>query len=403
MQVFKTCLIIMKRHISAILIYMLIFIPFSVIISSLYTEQYNTDFEEATPAYTIINRDKDTPIINGLVNYLQDKGTHIELADNTEILQDANFFHETEYIIIIPDGFSENLFTDEEMSIETVSSPDSINGYYLDMLVNQYFNLITGYHTTASELTEEQITENVLNDLTQSADVEIVQYTEASPIPDSCKSFYRFLAYIIMILVILCTSTIFMAFFKTEISMRNMSSPLKSFSLSFQLMLYNIIISMTCWLILNIFGLIILSNKLSGIDIRTLGLILLNSFIYMIVTMALSLLVNSFIKDMSSQNAIANILSLALCFLGGVFVPLELLGGNILAVSKFTPTYWYTVSLDNICSLSSFTFNTLKPTLINMLIQLGFAAAFLSLSLVVNKCKNSSAKSFGSVKNSVEA
>lgn len=403
MQVFKTCLIIMKRHIGAILTYLLIFIPFSVVISSMYTEQYNTSFEEAMPNYTIINRDKETPIIKGLEEYLKDKGTNVVLEDEKETLQDANFFHETEYIVIIPNGFSEKLFTDEEISIETVSSPDSIDGYYLDMLINQYFNLATGYHISDSSLSEEQIVTNILNDLSKDSDVEMLQYTESTPVPDGFKSFYRFLPYIIMILIILCTSTVIMAFSQTEVRMRNMSSPLKSLSLSFQLMLYNIIVSIGCWLVLNGFGLIIHAGKLPDIDIRTVGLILLNSFMYMIITMALSLLVCSFIKDMNTQNFITNMLSLALSFLGGSFVPLELLGSNILAVSKFTPAYWYNVALDNICSLSDYSFTTLKPILTNMLIQLGFAVAFICISLVINKRNNSSANSFGSVKSSVEA
>ena len=45
---------------------------------------------------------------------------------------------------------------------------------------------------------------------------------------------------------------------------------------------------------------------------------------------------------------ITNVVSLSLSFLGGVFVPLEVMGENVKAVSRFLPTYWYSTAVNAI-------------------------------------------------------
>ena len=40
-------------------------------------------------------------------------------------------------------------------------------------------------------------------------------------------------------------------------------------------------------------------------------------------------------------SGIANILSLGMCFLCGVFVPMNIMDRNVLKVSQFLPVYWY--------------------------------------------------------------
>ena len=74
-------------------------------------------------------------------------------------------------------------------------------------------------------------------------------------------------------------------------------------------------------------------------------------------------------------NGINNVLSLGLCFLGGVFVPLEMLGNGIVSIAQFLPTYWYSRIngiLRDYGELSSELWHTIWA---GLLIQLAFALA----------------------------
>ena len=403
MKVFKTCMIIMMRRKWTILTYLLIFIPIAIIISSFQTKQYNTNFNETKPEYAVINRDTDNAVINGLTAFLKDKGAQIQLEDNKEALQDASFFHEAEYIIIIPEGFSDLLFTDKELTLQTVTSPDSINGYYMDLLVNRYFDLVRTYHLTAADMSYDEIVENVLEDLSLSAQIEKIQYSESEPVPDSYHTYCRFMSYVLMVLTILCTSTILLSFSLPDIRMKNNCSPLKPHHISIQMALYSLIISLIIWFLLNLFGLIVHAYNLSGVDVKLISLIILNSFTYMLVSISIAMLAGSLANDLNSQNAFANIISLSFSFLGGVFVPLEMFGDRLISVAKFIPTYWYSTALDNICSLTAFSKITLAPIISAVLIQLGFAFAIFCIALVIRKKKAGSEKSYGSRQTYIEA
>lgn len=86
-----------------------------------------------------------------------------------------------------------------------------------------------------------------------------------------------------------------------------------------------------------------------------------------------------------------NVLSLALCFLGGIFVPLELFGDEIVNVAKFTPTYWYAMSNDLIASTKSIASANLQALGFNWLVITCFAVAFLAAAIVVQNLKRKEA------------
>jgi ABC-2 type transport system permease protein len=92
-------------------------------------------------------------------------------------------------------------------------------------------------------------------------------------------------------------------------------------------------------------------------------------------------------RSRNVQNGVTNVISLGLSFFSGIFVPLDQMTDSVLSVARFTPTYWYVKNTDDIASLSSFTSASLSPIFISMLIQLGFAVAFLGVALVIAKQK----------------
>jgi ABC-2 type transport system permease protein len=70
-----------------------------------------------------------------------------------------------------------------------------------------------------------------------------------------------------------------------------------------------------------------------------------------------------------------------------VFVPQDLLGENVLAIAKFTPTYWYVKANRAIGDLTNFNMDNLAPAISSVLIELCFAVALVSIALVMSKRK----------------
>ena len=403
MKVFRTCCIIMKRRIVSLLLYFGLFTAFSVIMTSIASVTYSPDFSEMKPKFTIINRGADSPLIDGIGVYLRERGEEVILEDRKDLLQDATFYHATDYIIILPAGFSDCFLSGQPIKAETVTTTDSALGYYADNLVDQYLNLARIYLTANPQLEEKVLADTVLGDLSARAKVEKKHFGESDPVNANYHVFVRMTPYLTMVLTILCVSNITLAFRRPDVNMRNLCAPLKARSLGMQQILCYAMMSLAAFLVLNLTGLIQFGSKLRGADNRIIALILLNSFIFTVVATAIASLACAFVRGPNSQNAIANSLSLVLSFIGGVFVPLDMFGSGLLAISRFTPTFWYITTLEHACGLTSFDRFSLSGVWQGMLIQLAFAVSIFCVALAVNKRRSESEKSFVSVSTPLEA
>lgn len=110
----------------------------------------------------------------------------------------------------------------------------------------------------------------------------------------------------------------------------------------------------------------------------------LNGVVFLLFTIGLTLLVSIFAPQSNGLNMIANIVGLGMSFLGGVFVPQNMLSDQILAVSRFLPTYWYTRINNMLAGFSneSFSFAAYWQYIG---IELLFAATVFVLALLASK------------------
>lgn len=106
----------------------------------------------------------------------------------------------------------------------------------------------------------------------------------------------------------------------------------------------------------------------------------LNSFVFMVTAVTLSVLIGKLFQDPESLSVVINVLVLGSSFLSGVFVPQEIMGETTLKIARIFPNYYYVVNnslIDEGKKLSD-----LMP---NILIMLGFSIAFLILTNVIKK------------------
>lgn len=403
MKVFEACGKVVKRHIGAFAMYFVIFIMLAVVMSSFYVEKVSTEFSEMKMNYAVIQRDGASPLFDGLTDYLRTHGTEIELEDRKDVLQDATFFMAVDCIVILPDGFHNAFFSGTPLPVQTVTTTETTKAYYVESLVDQYFNLTRIVGAAHPDWDESALAASVLTELSAGAEVEKRQFSESAPVAESYHVFSRMLCYILLVLVTLCVSNIMMVFRRPDIRMRNLCSPLKARSMNFQIMLCSGLISLAAWLLLTLFGFVLYGSDLTGTHIGIIALITLNTFVMTLVALSIASLASLFIRNPSVQNAVCNMVSLSLCFLGGVFVPLEVLSEGILTVSRFTPGYWYATALDSICGLTSFDAAALSPVWRAMLIELAFAAALFCVALVVGKAQSQSERAFSSIRTEVDA
>lgn len=404
MKVFNACCKVLKRHMNAALIYVAIFLGIAVLMTTMSYQQQTDSYSGTKTTFAIINRDKESSVlIQGLTAYLAEKTDMVDLPDEKKAMQDALFYHAADYILIIPEGFADGMMNGRDVKLEKVTVPASSTAYYTDSLVDQYLNLVKMYRTAAPQMDETRMVSAVADDLSKQAPVEKIQYGGTQSVDERLQVYFRMMSYILMVLIILSISTVTMAFNRPEVRMRNLCSPLKLLSINAQLVLSNTMVAVICWAVLVGMGFIIFGQNTLQMDPRVLALLLLNSFVFMLVVMGMAFLASQFISNLNVQNAVANFIGLGLSFLGGAFVPIELLGSEMLAVARFTPNYWFISTVDNLFGMTAFTPEKMNEVWVGMLMQIGFAVAFLSVALLVSKTKRQSNNGFGRTATELEA
>lgn len=384
MQVYKAFFKIIKQNMTQLMIYVIVFLLFAVLLSNTYTNPVNSNFEETKINVAFINHDTDSILVEGLKNHLSQNANFIDLPDDTQKLQDALFFRSVEYIVKVPEGFTDGLLSGRTIQIEKTTVPNSTSGIYIDSLINKYLNTAKNYSSSIEGLSPEQLVNYISKDLSLKTEVKLVNPNLKSSINEKSAYYFNFLAYSLFAILILGVSAVMMVFNHPDLKKRNLGSPLKLRNMNFQMVLGNMSFAVLVW-----FVLIFASFIMYGSYMYTPNglLYILNSFIFALAALSISFFIANLIHSKGAMSAAANVVSLGTCFISGVFVPQALLGKTVLTISSFTPTYWYVKSNNQIANMVHFNLENLTPIFTNMLIILGFAVAMLSVTLTIIKQK----------------
>ena len=385
MQVFKLYFKILKKSATTLMVYIGIFLLITILFAANMRESSNTLFEESKIDIALINQDKESSLLNGFQEYLSKSSNFVDIEETKEGMQDALFFREVSYIMIIPKGFTEEFLNGNEPVLVKHTVPDSTSAAYVDIAIDSYFNTAKTYVAHLNELSEEEMVEKVSNDL--AVETQVGVYAKELKIKDNTFMvlYFNYLVYALLSVLMLGISSIMISLTKLDIKRRNLASPIPISSIQLQQILGNLSFTFLCDVLLIITGLLLSGRTIFD---KTSLLFSINVIVFSVAALSIAYLVGILVKGREASNGIANVVSLGLCFVSGVFVPLEFLGETAIQIAKFTPAYWYTTANAQIGNLTNFSFSNLSGLFGNMLIQLGFAIAIFSIALVANKKKS---------------
>lgn len=389
MQVFKTYFKIVKKNMKHLSIYFFIFLVISMIITSQTTkDKADTNFSDTKRPIAIFNYDKNSEFSNNFVKFLSKYTEVIEIEDKTETIQDSLFFRKVEYIVKVPNGFTKEFKTNNDQAeIIKISIPDSTSSFYIDFLIEKYMNAARLYLNNIPDITDTQLNEYIERDLALETNLKIETFGATTDTNDAQYYYFYFFAYAIFSIIILGVTSIILSFNETEIKKRNMSSPIKLANYNSQIILASLLFTVISWAVICLASAVVFGGL--SFDLNTL-LLLVNSLILSLVVLSISFLLVNLLKNRSAIDAVANILSLGLCFISGVFVEQEYMSAEVLQVASFTPTYWYVKAINSIKVLTEFNMENISPIINYMLIQLIFGVAILAIALVIVKQKRAS-------------
>lgn len=379
MTVFKNYLKVAKTYTLMIIGYTAIFLGLAIFAGSFNSR--STDYQSMDVKVAIINRDEDTDLIKGFKEYIKDHGKVVELVDEQEELRDALFYRTVDYIMIIPDNYTDDFIDGKDVSIETMELPDAYSSIYSKNLLNKYLNTANLY--LKAGIDDQELVNLISEDLSKNVEVEMLDQHNETDF-SMAASYYNFSNYMLITITMIIITMIMVSFNEEKIKRRNLVSPVSYKNMNRQLLMGNYTVGLAIWL-LYVLGSFVLYNEammtMNGL------LLVINSLVLMIFIQAFSFMIAKFTSKREILSGLGNVFGLGSSFLCGAFVPQSMLSPFVLSIAKFLPSYWFIKSNIEIVKLTDFSFESMQPILINMLVICGFTVLVYLVTQLVSKFK----------------
>lgn len=379
MTVFKTYLKIVKMMLPMLIMYLVICIAVSVMVSGVNSD--GTEAFRVSKAEIVLIDNDDSDASRIFDGYVEKTSIEKELKNNDiKTKQDAIFSRQVDGIITVPKGFGEKLKSGKTAKLEIMSVPDSTNTAYIEMMYNRFIKVEQTYFEAG--MSADEIEGSIYNDLKSDTEVTLADNSKAQF--NKLEYFFNYSNFGIMSILIYAIGMLSIAFNRREVWMRNMAGGYGIGRINRQIYGADVLLAAAVWLVF-----IAVAAVMYGGDMSSAGgaLMAVNCLVFTVSVLSLAFLLASLVKKKEAVSGMMNCFGLGSSFLCGAFIPQEYLGTVTLNIGKIFPSYWYISNNRAIGAMAEITMEKLQPVLINMAVMLAFAAGFLILQQIVSRRK----------------
>ncbi|MDD4369625.1 MAG: ABC transporter permease [Anaerostipes sp.] len=375
MTVFKGYLLMAKRNLGILFMYVGIFLGVTMMIQASYAESGNNSmFQSKKMDIAVVTRGQGD-VADGLKKMLEKNHNIVPVKQSKKALQEQIYYRSIEYVVDIPADLDRRIQTDGKVKVTKV--PGTSSGYYMDQQITNYLSQIRLYQKGGFSLKESVKKAAAAQKVTPK--VKLIDVNgNGGAVP---KHFYmfRFMPYMYICVMCYVMSIIITEFQKKDIRNRMLCSKTSFKSQNLQFMGAFLFVGIVFWMFSLLLPILLCgSSYLNDVNLKYY---IINSFLFFLVSLAMAFLVGLLVKNTTALSGVVNVISLGMCFLGGVFVSLNMLGEQVRKVAQFLPTYWYSKAIDLLGESGVLTASQRSTMYTSFRIELAFTVACLCVAL----------------------
>jgi len=380
MIVFSSFFKVLKRRMSSLMIYLAVVMVIIFILST-FSSGGNEDFYNISQG--IVIKDSDNSALSGRLKEYLASVNDVKTGDYTEEqIFDMMYYTMISNYLEIPEGF-EKAFLEWNKEggenpgkiLKTVKSTknDSARmGYSVEAEIDSYLNLVSGYMKGGYDMDEAHGL--TMNSLTDKSAVKIIAKVQIKD--DRMFTVFQMQPYGILTMLLSAVLPVILRFGSPLIRRRSSVSSLPLVKRNIMLALAMGIVTVFILIVL-----VALASIMSGEAFsERWWLLVLDLTVLSVTVIMIVIAISNFNLKPESSNALINVIALSFSFLGGIFVPMEVLGKSAKSIGQFLPTYWYSEALIRIKNGGG-----LGDILNCLLIQLLFGVMVMGVGLIVGK------------------
>lgn len=370
----KIALKIAKKALPSVIIYFIIFLGMMVAFSFMAGDET----EKAYQATELVIRveDKDNSTLSKTLTQYLGKENEVNPEYEDALLSDLLFYGLVDYVVYVEEGFEEQFLAGEPGGIEKQSTKP--NRAFVDQKIEMFFRYVRGELALGNGI--EEACDNVLREMQKSARTEVLSgQKEMSARPG--YYFFSYLSYVLLCIMIMVLGPIMYTFYEKNVKMRTDCGLVSVRKQNIEIIKGIIFVAAVIWSLFMLVGAIVYRKDFTTEE-YLLGV--LNSFVLLLFSVAISVLLGVVFRNKNALDALSNILGLGISFLCGVFVPSEFMPDYVNKIAEFLPVSWY---MKNVKMLNEYgnAPKNLSEFMGNCGLVLGFAAATFLVFLVYIK------------------
>ena len=377
MIVFKAFWKVVNKYKGTIIGYTVMLLIFGTLNMS--SNDVTSDFKSSKPDVIIVDNDKSV-LSNNLIKYFKNNANILDIDVDEEKIDDAIFYRDANYVIYIDKGYEDDVLNGIDPEIKIKSSGD-YSSSLAEMLLERYLKTERVLHDEFSD--KNILVEKINNSLENSANVELATKINTTELTRMSR-YYNFASYSIIAVIMFIICLVLSSFNEEGVKKRTIVSSMNYKKYNKYIMLSSILYVLFVVILYTILGYFVFGN----IIFSNRGLIyILNTFIFAIVALALSLLVSTLVNKKEAVSGIVNVVSLSQAFLCGAFIPVMWMPDSVLKIAHALPAYYYINSNELLASLEVLNFSNLKPFFVNLGIMILFIVILIILNNIASKKK----------------
>lgn len=313
----------------------------------------------------------------GLTDYLSGQNTLVDLKDEAEVIQDEIYNRNIHCVLRIRKGFGGAAARGQGNGmVEITAVPGTVFGEAFTQTVQGYMSVLSSY--LQGGFSAGEAISRTKEAMKLSTSVSLAEKGNDGTY-SRLYYFFKYLAYIYIVVCIEALGPILITFRKKEVRERMISSPYPMRRSSLEQYAGMITLGV---ILVAVHVLMLLALRVPVFSLHGM-LFLLNELSYLAVSMGIVFLIGQVVTGTTILSMIANVVGLGSSFLGGVFVPLELMGDQVVAAAHILPSYWYTRACQQIDRLGAS--GSSASIFACMGVEILFGAAFICIGLAYSK------------------
>lgn len=379
MQVFKLYFKLLKSYKGVVILYFVIFMAVAVIMTKNLAADSNVSMAEMKLDIMIVDEDKKT-LGGALEEYFGKRHDLVEMEYDKEQITDALYWRKLDYVLVIPEGFEESILSDEidDMELENMKVPGYYDAVFFESELSMYTAKLKGL--LAAGYSMEEAEEQLVKLQEEKTEVKIASFVNEKQ-NDICTVFFAYVPYLFITLGMNVIGLILIVFNEQKVkdrmecsctTMKERMAGLTGGILVFGLMMLAAVVAVAG----------VLSKGSIFTDSR-FPYFLINMLAMLLFGLSLGFFAGTIAKNKDAMNGLVNVISLALCFLGGVFVPQEFFSETIIKVAKFFPTYWYVATNNSIGAMKELTPQLTSEMTTQVGLVVGYALVVFAVTVVI--------------------